>query len=177
MTTPTNSRMRALLEQRTDSARQTLLILQGALDRFEKNSQVVVPVGTKLTIRTLAQEAGVSKDTPLSRFRKGQAQAGEFRFPDVVARFHKLKEGNGSEQPAKAKKRPQDKREARIHELNQSVADYKRKLLQHDRVLNELDAEVVELRERCRQLTEQNAGLRQNQLKVIPFTSPNETRR
>jgi hypothetical protein len=61
-------RFKALLKQRADSAELTRARLDGALDRFERNELTILPPGSKLTLRNLALEAAVSKDTPLSRY-------------------------------------------------------------------------------------------------------------
>jgi hypothetical protein len=153
----------ALLQQRAESSERTRLKLRQALDRFEHDQLLILPPGSKLTIRNLALEADVSKDTPLSRYRKDQPNGGDYRFPDIVAWFNKLK--------ARKPTRPSsnDMREAKIQELRQIIESLQEKNLLLARANNQLDIRAVELERRCRELEEQNARLRRECLKIVPF--------
>ncbi|MCI0557099.1 MAG: hypothetical protein MN733_01280 [Nitrososphaera sp.] len=153
---------KAMLQQRADSSEHTRIELHRALDRFEHDKPINLPPSSKLTIRNLALEAGVSKDTPLSRYRKDQPKAGEYRFPDIVDRFSKLK--------AKKSTRPStdDLREAKIQELRQTIEALEEKIRLLARTNNQLDAEVHEMRWRCRELEEQNVRLRRENIKILP---------
>ena len=159
----TTRQFEALLQQRAESSEQTRLKLHQTLDRFEHDQLLILPPGSKLTIRNLALEAEVSKDTPLSRYRKDQPNGGDYRFPDIVARFNKLK--------ARKATRPSsnDLKEAKIQELRQIIESLQEKNLLLARANNQLDIRAVELERRCRELEEQNARLRQECLKIVPF--------
>lgn len=154
---------KALLEQRVESSERTGLRLQQALDRFENGQLITLPPGSKLTIRNLALEAQVSKDTPLSRYRKDQPHGGDYRFPEIVARFNKLK----SEKAARST--TNNLNEAKLQELRQIVESLQEKNLLLARANNQLDARAVELERRCRELEEQNGRLRQENMKVVPL--------
>jgi exonuclease VII small subunit len=153
----------ALLQQRAESSERTRLKLHQALDRFEHGQLLILPAGSKLTIRNLAQEAEVSKDTPLSRYRKDQPNDGDYRFPDIVARFNKLKARKHTRQSRN------DLKEAKIQELRQLIESLQEKNLLLARANNQLDIRAVELERRCRELEEQNVRLRQECLKIVPF--------
>jgi exonuclease VII small subunit len=159
----TNRQFEALLQQRAESSERTRLKLHQALDRFEHDQLLILPQGSKLTIRNLAQEAEVSKDTPLSRYRNDQPNGGDYRFPDIVARFNKLK-ARKTTRPAS-----NDLKEAKIQELRQIIESLQEKNLLLARANNQLDIRAVELERRCRELEEQNARLRQECLKIMPF--------
>jgi hypothetical protein len=116
-----------------------------------------------LTIRNLGLEADVSKDTPLSRYRKDQPNSGDYRFPDIVARFNKLK----TRKPTRLSNN--DLKETKIQELRQIIGSLQEKNLLMARANNQLDIRTVELERRCRELEEQNARLRQECLKIVPF--------
>jgi hypothetical protein len=162
----TTRQFEALLQQRAESSEQTRLKLHQALDRFEHDQLIIIPPSSKLTIRNLALEAEVSKDTPLSRYRKNQPNGGDYRFPDIVARFNKLK--------ARKHARPSgnDLKEAKIQEMHQIIESVQEKNLLLARANNQLDIRAVELERRCRELEEQNARLRQECLKIVPFVRP-----
>jgi exonuclease VII small subunit len=161
--TKNNRQFKALLQQRAESSERTRLKLHQALDRFEHNQLLTLPPGSKLTIRNLALEAEVSKDTPLSRYRKDQQHAGDYRFPDIVVRFNKLK--------ARKPTRPSnnDLKEAKIQQLRQVIESLQEKNLLLARANNQLDIRAVESERRCRELEEQNAKLRQECLKIVPL--------
>lgn len=156
-------RIAALLEQRARSAESTRLRLHQALDRFEHDQLVNLPRGMKLTVRNLAAEAEVSKDTPLSRYRGGRRGRGEYRFPDVAARFISLKE--------KLARRPAagHSKDVKIQELREVIKVLREQLLLAHRVNNRLDAEVYEKTRRVRELEEHIAKVRRDNLKVIKF--------
>jgi exonuclease VII small subunit len=154
---------KALLQQRAESSERTRLKLHQALDRFEHDELLILPPGSKLTIRNLAQEAEVSKDTPLSRYRKDQPNGGDYRFSDIVARFNKLKARKTTRRSSN------DLKEAKIQELRQIIESLQEKNLLLARANNQLDIRAVELERRCRELEEQNARLRQECLKIVPF--------
>ena len=105
----------------------------------------------------------MSKDTPLSRYRKDQPNGGDYRFPDIAARFNKLK--------AQKTTRPSsnDLKEAKIQELRKIIESLQEKNLLLARANNQLDTRAVELERRYRELEEQNARLRQECLKIVPF--------
>lgn len=153
----------ALLEQRKSSAERTRVRLLEALDRFEQGALVNLPPGSKLTVRNLAAEAKVSKDTPLSRYPKGHLNAGEYRFPEVVAKFNLLKE--------KLLDRPevQNPKDRKISELRGVIKSLREQLVLAHRVNNQLDAELYEEKRHSRDLEEQLGKLRQGSLKVVQF--------
>jgi hypothetical protein len=80
-----------LLRHSAETAERTRMNLHRALDRFEHGKLINLPPGSKLTLRNLALEAGTDKNTPISRYGKSHPKAGEYRFPDVVERYVKLK--------------------------------------------------------------------------------------
>jgi exonuclease VII small subunit len=153
----------ALLQQRAESSERTRLKLHQALDRFEHDQLLILPPGSKLTIRNLALEADVSKDTPLSRYRKDQPNGGDYRFPDIVTRFNKLK----TRKPTRPSSN--NLKEVKIQELRQIIESLQEKNLLLARANNQLDIRAIELERRCRELEEQNARLRQECLKIVPF--------
>jgi len=159
----TTRQFEALLQQRAESSERTRLKLHQALDRFEHDHLLILPPGSKLTIRNLALEADVSKDTPLSRYRRDQPNGGDYRFPDIVARFNKLK--------TRKHTRPSgnDLKEAKIQELRQIIESLQEKNLLLARANNQLDIRAVELERRYRELEEQNARLRRERLKIVPI--------
>src|SRR5258708_70154 len=65
--------------------------LNAALGRFESGKLINFRKGQKLTRLALAMEAGVAQDTPFSRYRSGHTKEGQYRFPEVVARFEALR--------------------------------------------------------------------------------------
>ncbi len=162
----TTRQFEALLQQRAESSERTRLKLHQTLDRFEHDQLLILPPGSKLTIRNLALEAEVSKDTPLSRYRKDQPNGGDYRFPDIVARFNKLKARNTTRPSSN------DLKEVKIQELRQIIESLQEKNLLLARANNQLDTRAVELERRCRELEEQNARLRQECLKIVPFVRP-----
>jgi hypothetical protein len=158
-----------MLKQRADSAERTRKDLEEALDRFDKGKLQKHPAGTKLTLRTLAIESGHSKDTPLSRYRKGEPNAGEYRFPVIASRFKKL-----------TSKQTQDKeKETLIQRQQRRIDELKSQFLQSVRANNLLDAENVELKRRNRELeedkvrlSEENAQLRRSEMKIVTTGKP-----
>lgn len=154
----------ALLQQRADSYERTRLELHAALDRFEHGQLIHTPRGSKLTLRNLALEAGgKSKDTPLSRYPKNHPRAGEYRFPDIVERYHKLKARKNLRQFNV------DPKDEKIQELYQMIKSQKEDNVLLARSNNELDAENYELKRRNKELEEQLGKLRKEGLKVIKF--------
>lgn len=158
-----------MLKQRAASAENTRKDLEKALDRFENGELQKHLPGTKLTVRTLAVESGHSKDTPLSRYGKGEPNAGEHRFPTVVSRFKKLTAKQGA---AKGK-------ETLIQKLRKTINELRKHLLQAVRANNLLDKENFELKRRNRELEEhnvrlreENAQLRQGSLKAVAMVKP-----
>lgn len=109
------------------------------------------------------EAGGKSKDTPLSRYGKGHPKAGQYRFPDVAARFHKLK---AKGPPPQREIDPKDKK---IQELREVVRSQDEKILMLARVNNELDAENVDLKRRNKELEEQINRLRNESMKVVTF--------
>lgn len=159
MTKEAEHKFDAMLRERAMSAESTRKKLDAALDRFQHNKLEKLPAGSKLTVRNLAIEAGVSKDTPLSRYPKGHQKAGEYRFPEIVRRFRKLK-------AKKTVPRPNAKDEI--------IKELKADNLKLARANNQLDAENLELKREKReleeanaQLREENAKLRQGKIKVL----------
>lgn len=158
----------ALLQQRADSAEGTSRKLHEALDRFEQGKSKAVPAGSKLTIRNLAAEAGVSKDTPLSRYPKGRPGGGSYRFPSVVERFNELKLKLTPRQAVEGE-------EGELKRLRGRIKELERALLMSARANNLLDAETltlkgrnIELEEDNARLRAENARLRQGSLRVLP---------
>jgi hypothetical protein len=160
----TQAQFKAMLQQRADSSERTRVQLHQALDRFEHDQLINLPPGSRLILRNLAREAGVSKDTPLSRYRKDQPKAGEHRFADIVARFNQLK--------AKKMTGPStnDLREANIQQLCETIKSLEGKMVLLARANNQLDAEAFEWKRRCRELEEENARLRLENRKVVSFS-------
>lgn len=153
-------RIAPLLEERAASAEQTRRNLDAALDRFRHHKLIRLRKGAKLTVRNLALEAGVSKDTPLSRFPKGHPKAGEHRFPGVVARFREMKAGPLPPPLA-------DPRDEKISELRQTIKTKDSQLIAQARTINRQDQDLYETRERNLELESQNAQLRREAMKVI----------
>jgi hypothetical protein len=158
---------RALLTERADSAENTRMQLDQALDRFANNSLIHLPPESKLTVRNLATEAGVNKDTPLSRYPKGHPKAGNHRFPLVVKRFKKLK---------KKVTPPVDTKDEDNQKLRERIKEQDLQILLSARANNQLDAENVEVKRRCDELEkdmarirDENARLRQGNIKVVPI--------
>jgi hypothetical protein len=152
--------VQALLENRESSVNATKVRMDEALDRFEHGRLIKLPEGSKLTLRSLSVEAGVSKDTPLSKFREGHPQVGQYRFPTVVKRFRELKKRGNKDDPENLK-------DKKIRELRDALAQSNREKQQLAEVNNELDAENYELRRRNKELEEQNAGLRREAFKPV----------
>lgn len=157
-------RIEGMLKERADSAENTRLRLDAALARFEKGDLDVLPAGSKLTVRNLAAEAKVSKDTPLSRYPKGHPKSKDYRFPEIVSRFRKLKEKNA---------KPEEKEDLVI-KLRKRNKELENQIQQSAQANNLLDAENVELLSRNRELEEnnvrlreENAQLRQGNIRVL----------
>jgi hypothetical protein len=142
--------MAALLEERAESAERTGRKLSDALDRFQNHKLVNLKAGAKLTVRNLAIEAKVSKDTPFSRYRNGQANAGEYRFPYIVD------------------KNPRDNK---IRELRQLLKAKDKLLLSQARAINQLDAELYDTKNRNQELEDQLAQLIRENMKVISISA------
>lgn len=158
-----------MLKQRAASAESTRKKIHEALDRFEARELKRLPEASKLTIRNLAVEAEVSKDTPLIRYPKNHTLAGQHRFPDIVKRFQKLKERLSGVLKSRGEEKEIKRLRGRIKELDQL-------LLLSARANNLLDAETGELRRRNKELEEDNARLRgenafmrQKSLKLLPL--------
>jgi chromosome segregation ATPase len=115
-----------------------------------------------LTIRNLAAEAEVSKDTPLSKYREDHPQAGEYRFPKVEARFNTLKkklhDGPG----------PENIKDRKIKELRERNEELEEQLVLSHRANNKLDTELYEKDRYIRELEEQATTLRRDSLRVLP---------
>jgi hypothetical protein len=157
-----NKKIVPLLVERKERAEDTNKRLHQALDRFEHNRLEVIPVNSKLSLRNLAIEAGVNKDTPFSRYKKGSISAGTYRFPEVVARFKEIK--------AKAEGRNQKNGfKNQIDELRNTIHDYENKFLQQARIANQQDQRIIELEKYCRDLESQISNLRQEKSKVLKF--------
>jgi hypothetical protein len=126
--------------------------LNKALDRFECGKPIRIPKGSKLTRLNLAAEAGLSRDTPFSRYRKGHPKAGEFRFPQAVARFNRLR--------AKSRSKSKGKIAAdEIALLKTTVAELEGSLTASRWVVNAQDVEIDRLKRRCDELEELVASL------------------
>jgi hypothetical protein len=161
-------RFQAMLQERADSTENTRKKLEQALDRFENNQLIKLPPGTKLTVRTLATEAEVNKDTPLSRYPKEHSKAKQYRFPKVVARFKKLT-------AKKIKTPPEDPKDKENKKLRESIKEKDEEILLMARVNNQLDAENVRLERRDQELEkeiarlrDENAQLRQGNIRGLP---------
>lgn len=139
----------ALLKERRERAERTRITLHRALDRFESHRTVNVPVGTKLTVRTLAEEAYVSKDTPLSKHRRGQ-HLSQYRFPDVVERFNRIKE--------KSKDKKQNMSVER--QLRNDIENLYNYTKAQAREQNRLQAELTDALKTIRALEKSNAAIR-----------------
>lgn len=162
-----NSRVSPLLAEREQLAASTNKRLHEALDRFEQNCLKVIPLGTKLSLRNLALEAGVNKDTPFSRYKNISVLAGNYRFPEIVARFKKLK----SQVEISANK---NNLKNQLTELRETIREYEKKFIKQCRVINEQDYRIVELETYCRELELQNSDLRKQKLNIIKFSNSNK---
>lgn len=154
-----NSDFSALLKQRAASVENTRKKLCEALDRFESKSLQSLPAGSKLTVRSLAIEAKVSKDTPLSRYTKNHLCAGQLRFPEIAARFNNLK-GKLNRYPEAQKEEKENKRHLR------EKKELKKIVLLSARANNLLDAEVIAAKTRVQELEEDNSRLRDENAKL-----------
>jgi hypothetical protein len=162
-----NRNIRGLLQNRHDSVEQTRILLHQALDRFEHGQLIRLSKDTKLTVRNLAEEAGLSKDTPLSRYKKDQSKAGEYRFPDVVERFNSIKSKKAT------KKDNGNFKDLKIRELREIIKLQDEKIELLALSINKTDTENYLLKERNKELEDLNIQLRRESLKVIPFPSKN----
>jgi hypothetical protein len=95
----------------------------------------ILPKHSKLTRLNLATEAGVSRDTPFSRYRSGHEKAGQYRFPQVTTEFFTFRQ--------KKKLKPKDaKYRAEVQSLKIKTAELERLLALSRGVANALDAEL-----------------------------------
>lgn len=140
-----NKRGSHLADLKKQEAEQTAEKLTKALDRFEYGGLERLPEGSKLTRLNLAKEAGVARETPFSRYRQDHPKAGEYRFPEVVERFKRLrKKGKVVPEP-----RPDEtaKLKAVIEELQNMLSASRY-------VANALDAQSIDLKRRNSELEE-----------------------
>lgn len=136
-----------LLDWKKKESEKTGEELDKALDRFKSGKLIRLPKGSKLTRSNLAAEAGVAKDTPFSRYRKGHPKARQYRFPQVVERFNSLRE----------KKRAKPKGKTGTDEIarwKNTAEELDAMLCASRRVVNAQDIEIDKLRRRCRELEE-----------------------
>lgn len=151
-----------LLAERKKRAKETNKRLHEALDRFEIGSLLRIPVNSKLSIRNLAIEATVNKDTPFSRYKESSNLVGKYRFPSVVKRFKEIK----ARIELKNKKfKPQN----RIAKLQNTIRDYEDKFVKQARITNLQNQRIVELEKYCRDLENQLSILRSEKPKVLKF--------
>lgn len=146
----------ALLKNREQTAERTRVSLQHALDRFEHCQLLRLPEDSKLTVRNLAEEADVAKDTAFARHQKGHQHEGQHRFPDVVARFAELKR--------KLKKRhipKQDPRENQIAQIRERVTEMDQWIVKLNIANETLSHENYELKKKIEEIRDQNEKLRQ----------------
>jgi hypothetical protein len=165
-----SKRFKAMLRERAKSARRTGTRLDKALDRFERNQLKKIPSGSKLTVRNLALEAEVSKDTPLSRYPKSHKKKGKYRFPKVVVRFKELKIKLAGKPSVKERKRTESQR------LRDIIKEKDEQILLSARANNVLDAKNSDLENRNRdlekevtRLREENARLTRKGMKNAPL--------
>jgi hypothetical protein len=134
-----------LADWKKRESEQTSVHLNEALDRFKSGKLIRLPRGSKLTRLNLATEAGVSKDTPFSRYRKGHPKGGEYRFPQVVDEFIHLRQ--------KRRAAPKGKTETNeITKLKATNAELESMLFASRCVVNAQDIEIVNLRRRSEEL-------------------------
>lgn len=168
-----------LADWKKKESRKTGEELNKALDRFESGKLIRIPKGSKLTRLNLAAEAGLARDTPFSRYRKGHPKAGEFRFPQAVARFNHLR--------AKSRRKSKGKAAAdEIARLKTTVAELEGSLARSRWVANAQDVEIDRLKRRCGEFEELLASLggecddlraelvkvRRQSIKGVPEASP-----
>lgn len=141
-----------LAEWKRKESEKTGEELDKTLDRFESGKLIRIPKGSKLTRSNLAAEAGLAKDTPFSRYRKGHPKAGEFRFPHAVARFDSLR----------AKSRPKPKEKTGLNEIAKwktAFTELEGVLAASRRVVNAQDIEIDKLKRSRGELEELVASL------------------
>lgn len=155
-----NKTIEPLLIERKERAIETNKRLHQALDRFDKNCLQVIPANSKLSLRNLALEAGVNKDTPFSRYKKDSDRAGNYRFPEIVSRFEELKAKTEDRNRKNSSKN-------QIDELRNIIKDYERKFIQQARIANEQDQRIIELENNCRELESTIVKLKQDKLKIL----------
>ncbi len=136
-----------LADWKKHESERTNAQLNEALGRFKSGKLMRLPKGAKLTRLNFATEAGVSKDTPFSRFRQGHPKAGEYRFPQVVDQFKRLRE--------KLRAKPKEEaRDEEIAKLKVTNAELERMLYASRCVVNAQDIKIDNLERRCRELEE-----------------------
>jgi hypothetical protein len=113
-----------------------------------------------LTLRNLGLEAGKDKNTAISRYREPHPNAGQYRFPDVAGRYIKLKARLANPKPSGNQK------DEKIRELREAIKIKDEELLLSARVNNQLDAENSELKRKKRELENEVARLRQENMKL-----------
>lgn len=134
--------------------------LHAALDRFEQNRLEVVNPGSKLSLRSLALEAGVNKDTPFSRYKKDTPFYRKYRYPEIVSRFNEIKNKLTKETKNKT---------SEIEKQKALISNYESKFLQQARVINQQDERIVELERYSRELEAQIKKLKQEALKLVKY--------
>lgn len=161
-------RVQALLHNRSQSMERTRVKLHYALDRFEHGTLANLPGGTRLTVRSLAVEAGVSKDTVVSRYLAGDKKD-QLRYPEILERMRGLKDKQLKHSiPKIVKKRSADEEVGRLrrnmHEINEL------NVLQARRI-NDLDSENQRLRRDIEDYKKKIAMLDRDKGKMIVLHS------
>jgi hypothetical protein len=140
-----NKRGSHLADLKKREAEQTDEKLTKALDRFENGRLERLPDDSKLTRLNLAKEAGVARETPFSRYRQDHPKAREYRFPEVVERFKRLrKKGKVVPEP-----RPDETEQSKA-----TIAELQNMLSASRYVANALDAQNIDLNRRNGELEE-----------------------
>lgn len=150
------TQIQPLLAYKQRQSEQTRLTLHLALDRFERGQCKVLAPGTKLTVRSLASEARVSKDTILARISAGRPQGGAYRFPDVVSR---LKDLQATQQQARARARRQEKQRAVLKEKEEDNEKLRRLTVELDLALFAARRDIERLKAENARLAAENASL------------------
>ncbi len=145
-----------MLRNRLESVERTRTRLHYALDRFQLGTLQTLPQGTSLTIRSLAVEAEVNKDTIISR-----NAANHRRYEEIIKRLRELQE---------KLRRPRVQQRARrddtIERLHRKIDELNELNVMQARMIDELDSKVQELERDKRQLEE---NIRAEPNKIIMY--------
>src|SRR5437764_10264588 len=136
---PTRTERSAQLKEwKRKQAERTRKQLHAALDRFESGKVIHVPKNQRITRAALAKEAPVAEDTAFSRYRSGHAQAGQYRFPDIVKRFELLRRKSSRLDVSHSLKK-------QITAMKATVTSLEAMLKASRRVVNAQDIKIVDL--------------------------------